>query len=164
MAPKLNASSQIAVNRAPSTRPVVNAQAPASTTPAIPIRMMPAANAVTRADIRKTRRQRDSTSAARRANSRSTYGWARLVRTSSWPCTASSITAARSDQASSSAIRAGAMAAVGRRSSTPSSAVSSSMATPAGHQTNNALTAASRQSTRPWMSRTPVFRSSAATW
>ena len=53
---------------------------------------------------------------ARRAYRRSTYGRARLVRTSSWPWIDSSITAARSDQASSSAIRAGAIRAVGRRS------------------------------------------------
>ena len=112
---------------------------------------------------RQTTRPRASTSAARRAYRRSTYGRARLVRTSSWPWIASSITAARSDQASSSAIRAGPIRAVGRRRPTASSTVSSSIATPAGHHTTGRRrsTTDDREALRD---PTPWLRTAGATW
>ncbi len=85
------------------------------------------------------------------------------MRTSSWPCTASSITAARSDHASSSAIRAGPIRAVGRRSPIASTTVSSSIAIPAGHHTTSATTIDNRPTQRPWASRVPWLRTADAT-
>ena len=162
--PKERASSQIAVSRAPSTRSVANAQTPATTTAAIPAQTTMDAAAVTWADIRHTRRPRDSTWLARWAYSRSTYGRARLVRTSSCPWMASSITAARSDHASSSPIRAGPMRRAGRFSPAASASASTSMPTAAGHQTNSAVTIDSAATASDLAIRTPGPRISEATW
>ena len=86
-------------------------------------------------------------------------GRARLVRTSSWPWMDSSITAARSDQASSSAIRAGAIRA-GRAGAAARRAGRSSttIPTPAGHQTNSAVSDGQHGRRRAdWAIRTPLL-------
>jgi hypothetical protein len=162
--PKASASSQIAVSRAPSMRPVASAQAPPATTPAIQVRVTAEATVVTCAVSAQTTRPRVSTRLARRAYSCSTYGRARVVRTSSCPWMASSITAARSDQASSSSIRAGAIRPVGLRSPYASRAVMISIAMPAGHQTPIAMAMESAPTDTLCAIRMPGPRNSEATW
>jgi hypothetical protein len=76
----------------------------------------------------------------------------------------SSITAAMSDQASSSAMRATAIFAVGLRRDTTSTAMTTIIATPAGHQTNSAVTTDSTVKQTDCAMRTPAPRSSPATW
>ena len=163
VAPNASASSQIAVSRLASMPPVARLQAPPATIAAMPARMAAEAIAVTRADIVQTTRPRASTRLARCAYSLSTYGRARLVRTSSWPWMDSSITAARSDQASSSPIRAGPIRRAGPASVTASSADSPSIASPAGHQITSAVNADSTPVVSDWRIRTPLLRSSDAT-
>ncbi len=145
-------------------RPAPSAAAPPTTTAATPIRITPDATAETCAVIRQTRLPRASSTLARRAKSFSTYGLAKLVRTSSCPWIDSSVTAARSDQASSSKIRIGPIACIRRRNENTSTAPIASMPTPAGHQTANAVTIDRVLNATDWTTRTPLARSSAPTW